>query len=400
MTKAAVSFETPSRRALLAGLLAWTMVSATASVGVLSVMATFIIEDFGITRTQFGVLVTSLTAGAAVASPIAGRIVDRVGGRNAVLAVFVGSSSAALIFATAPVFAMMFLGSALALVVAGANPGTNKLLASLAPAGRQGFVAGIKQTGPQVGSLLAGLLAPLGAATLGWRPTIALLALLSLAAVPLVLAVIPPDELVGRAAMKTQGPLPGGIRWLAVLALFLGLGNSSMLFLPLFVEEELGQANYVAGLVVALRAGVAIFGRIAWARTAERTESSWIPTAVIGALSVVSAVAMLLAARAGIGWAWIGAVIAGLASGSWTAVGVITIITMVGPGTAGRATGLVWLGFLGGLAIGPPIYGWTVDQTGSYITMWWLVAAAFALMTLGAVLWGRMLGKRLRLETG
>jgi MFS family permease len=356
-------------------------------------MATFIIDDFGITRAQFGVLVTSLTAGGAIASPFAGRIVDRVGGRTAMLAVFVGAAGAVTVYALAPAFAVMFLGSAIALAVAGANPGTNKLIASYAPAGKRGLVVGIKQTGPQVGSLLAGLLAPLGAAALGWRPTIALLAVLSLLAIPVVLAVVPTDERVSRREVREQGPLPGGIRWLAVLALLLGMGNSSLLFLPLFVEEQLGQTNHVAGLAVALRAGVAIFGRIAWARAAERSESRWTPTAIIGGLSVVSAGAMLLAVAGGMGWVWVGVVIAGLASGSWTAVGVITIISLVGAQAAGRATGFVWLGFLGGLAIGPPLYGWTVDLTDSYVTMWWLVAAAFSLMALGALGWGRALGR-------
>ncbi len=44
----------------------------------------------------------------------------------------------------------------------------------------------------------------------------------------------------------------------------------------------------------------------------------------------------------------------------------------------GRATGMVMLGFLGGLTVGAPLMGWVVDVTENYV-VGWLMLGAFAL---------------------
>mgnify|MGYP001822609823 CR=1 FL=1 len=73
-------FTSPARRLVFGGFLMWMMVSATATVITLPVLATFIIDDFGISRSEFGTIgsVTGLLA--AVTSPFAGRLTDRIGG--------------------------------------------------------------------------------------------------------------------------------------------------------------------------------------------------------------------------------------------------------------------------------------------------------------------------------
>lgn len=380
-------------RALLGALLSWAMAAATASIVTLPVVASFIIDDFDITRAEFGFLITSLTVGGAVASPYAGRIADRIGGRNAMIAVFVSAATAAVLYAVAPVFGAMFAGSAVALTGAAANPGTNKLIAEHAPVGQQGFLTGIKQTGPQIGSFLAGVLAPIGAASLGWRPTVALIALLTLAPIPLVLAFIPADVRISAAEERARPPLPPGIGWLGLIAALVGIGSSSSFLLPLFVEEGLGQGNRAGGAAAALQGAVAIFGRVAWARAAEQIRSPWLPSALIGVLAIVSVSLMVAAISFGIGWMWIGTVISAISSSSWTAVGALAVITLVGARAAGRATGLVWLGFLGGLGIGPPFYGWLVDRTGTYSWTWFSAGVVFVLLVVATVAWGRALGR-------
>ena len=50
---------------------------------------------------------------------------------------------------------------------------------------------------------------------------------------------------------------------------------------------------------------------------------------------------------------------------------------------------VVLLGFLTGLGIGPPIYGATVDATGSYTAMWLLSIGAAATTVVLVSLWQR-----------
>jgi cyanate permease len=69
---------------------------------------------------------------------------------------------------------------------------------------------------------------------------------------------------------------------------------------------------------------------------------------------------------------------------------MLAVINDAGAGT-GRASGIVLFGFLTGLGIGPPIYGATVDATGSYTAMW-VMSIGAAAITVGIVwLWRRTL---------
>ncbi|HSM43636.1 MAG TPA: hypothetical protein VK969_01325, partial [Acidimicrobiia bacterium] len=45
----------------------------------------------------------------------------------------------------------------------------------------------------------------------------------------------------------------------------------------------------------------------------------------------------------------------------------------------GRASGVVLLGFLSGLGIGAPIFGYSIDRLGTYVPGWTAVAAVFLL---------------------
>ena len=52
------------------------------------------------------------------------------------------------------------------------------------------------------------------------------------------------------------------------------------------------------------------------------------------------------------------------------------------------------LGFLAGLGAAPTLYGWTVDATGSYTTMWVVSMVSFAAAALLAAGWLRRLQRR------
>jgi predicted MFS family arabinose efflux permease len=383
-------FASPARRLMFGGFLMWVMVAATATVITLPVLASFIIDDFGISRSEFGTIGSVAGLLAAVASPFAGRLADRIGGRNTAMIVLVGATMAALLFSVAPVFGAMFAGAVVAAVTgSGGNPGTNKLIAAFVEPGRRGFTTGLKQTGPQVGSFLAGMLAPWGATTLGWRPTMAVTAILF--ALPLVVLrrVIPADRPQRRRRAEPAGAMPAGIWWVTVYGSLLGLGGSATFLFPLFVEESLGQTPQVAGVAAAVLGAVAIVGRLQWARTAEHQASPAPTLALLAALSVGSTGLMLASMSYGIGWMWAGTVVLGLSSSSWTSVGAMAVIGIAGAPAAGRASGIVWFGFLAGLGLGPPMYGFIVDETGSYAGMWWLALAAYALAAGVAAAWWR-----------
>lgn len=371
-------------------VLMWAMVSATAAVAVLSVLATFIIEDLSISRGQYGLLLASVTAITAVASPAAGRVTDRIGGRNAVIVVYASSALALLVFSVAPVFVAMFVGSLVGAGGAAANPSTNKLIATYTVAGRRGVAIGIKQAGPQVGGFAAGLLAPWGATTIGWRPTVVITALAAAVGIAFVVQLIPADPPLASRRSRSLLPLPHDVRWVAGYGFLIAVGGSAAFFVPLFAEEAVGLSPQMGGLAAALIGAVAILGRLAWARLSVSSVRFLWPLAIIAALSALGAAAFLASIAVGPGSMWVGAVLIGLSSSSWTSVGSLAVMSIAGAERAGQATGFVWLGFLAGLAVGPPVFGWTVDRTGSYAWMWVIALVAFiAGAALMAAWWAR-----------
>ena len=357
----------------------------------IGLLASELIDDFDISRAQIGLLIAVTGVLAAAASPGAGRVTDLIGGRWAAVWVFAAGGAGFLLMAAAPVYAIMLVAAVVVAVSeAGGNPATNKLIAQHIPAGRRSTVTGIKQSGVQVGVFFGGLLVPLGAETLGWRTTLALVALIPIAALPVLFAVVPGDR-PAQSAHGAPGPhrLPSAVWWLAAYGTLLGFGGAVTFLVPLFVEESLGLTPRVGGAAAAVIALAAIVGRMLWARAAERGRRYAGSLVWIAGLSVGALGALFASTWVGTWLMWTGAVALGLSASSWNAVGMLAVMDSSGSGQEGRASGVVMLGFLAGFGLGPPLFGWTVDQTSSYTTMWVIALVSIGLAGLVAMAWRR-----------
>ena len=78
-----------TRRFAFSSLLFVAMGAATFTAASLGILATFIIDDLAISRAELGVVLAVVNIAAAVLSPVAGRITDRIGGKAAIVALFV-----------------------------------------------------------------------------------------------------------------------------------------------------------------------------------------------------------------------------------------------------------------------------------------------------------------------
>ncbi len=325
--------------------------------------------------------------GAALLSPVVGRFTDRVGGKAALLTVTLVGTASYAIYGVAGSLAVLVLGSVLgSLSQAGGNPSTNKLIAENLPSGAQGVVTGIKQSGVQVFRFVGGLVMPSLAISFGRMTAYMAVAAVAIA-VGVVAAVTLPTPAPGDGAGERVGGggpvVPVDIWWIAAYGFIMGFAGSSTFLYVLFTQEQLGQSIVVGGLVAAVVGLVAIPSRILWARHAERSQNIRGPLMSISFISIAAA-GSLVVADAGVWWfVWIAAVLTAVGSSSWNSVGMLGLIVIAGRDVAGRASGIVLFGFLAGIGTGPPLFGWIVDSTGSYTTVWWLAAAgSFA----GAVL--------------
>ncbi len=372
---------------MFVALLFSAMGAATLAAPALGIVATFIIEELDISRGLLGwVLATSIIL-AAVLSPITGHVVDRVGGKVALIGLFLLSTITFATFGLAPAVAVMFVAAAMSgIAQSSANPSTNTLIGEHLPTGERGVVTGFKQSGVQAAITLAGLTLPSLAIAYGWRTALLVVAAFPLFGAVIALAVIPrPDHAARRA--RAGGRLPRSVPWLATYGALFGFSGAVTFFVALFAEESLGLDPRIGGLAVTVIGIVAFAGRIGWARFAERRREYRAPLGWLAMLGVAASVLMLGATT--IPWLlWPGAVLTGAGSSSWNSVGMLAVIDEAGAAT-GRASGIVLFGFLGGLGIGPPIFGATVDATGSYTTMW-LLSIATAALSFGVVwLWRR-----------
>jgi predicted MFS family arabinose efflux permease len=361
------------------------MAASTFGLVVFAVLASELISAFAIERWQVGALVTATTISGALISPSIGSFTDRIGARNATVATLIISGFALAAMAVSPTFWLLALFALIGGIgQAIANPATNKLISMHAASGSRGVITGIKQSGVQVGTFLGGLTLPVIATTFGWRWAVGVFAAAALLGGMVASAVLPDDiesepHLVSADTSDTMPPV---IRSLAVYGFLLGFaGTAIFTYLPLYAEEILGFSRATAGYIVAFLGSVGVVGRIGWGRISEHRLGAMRSLRIIAVLSALAALMMIAAAS--VPWVvWVAAALAGLSASSWNAVGMLAVIGAVPTRLAGRGSGFVLLGFLMGLGIGAPAFGYSVDRLGTYTPGWIAISVVFLIALL------------------
>lgn len=395
------------RRSTLVAVLVATMTATSFQIFALSVLAIELITDLDLSRAELGLIGSVNTMTGALTAPLSGRLTDRVGPWAAAV-------SGMLISAIG--MAMMALsGSAAALAVSAlvsgvpqgwGNPATNALIAERIAPGVRGTITGVKQSGVQFGVFLSGLTLPTLALWLGWRGAVWVYAAV-FALVAILTAVLlprrptagtssPPASGDGSIADRagSTGAEPAGavdavtgmdpwIWRLAGYALLSGtVGGTIGRFFPLWAEEAVGMTTRSAGFLVAVTGMLGIVARIVAGRVAEDAVSP--PRLLRGLAAIGGLYGLVLVATPWIGsWIlWPATALNAVGIGAWNAVAMLAIIMVVPRRLAGRASGVVMLGFLGGLSLGSPVAGWAVDRWSSYQPVWGVCVMLSALAVL------------------
>lgn len=367
------------------------MVATAFQIFVLAVLASTLIDEFDLTRFEIGLIGSLNTAIGAFTAPLTGRLTDRIGPRQSTIAAQLIVACGFVVMATASSVAQLIVSAIILGVPQGwGNPSTNALIAERVPPGERGTVTGIKQSGVQLGIFLAGATLPWLSGAFGWRGAMWLYAGIygALALLPLTL----PSRVSAftgqaAAAVTDQDAKPYDMRavWLLAAYAFLmgNVGGGVARFLALFAEEEVGMSASAAGWVIAISGLAGMAARVMAGRLAE---SRFTPLPMLSGLAVIGAlvpILLMLVLTTGSWLLWPIAVLFAIGHGAWNAVAMLAIIIGVPKADAGRASGAVMFGFLGGLAIGAPIAGLVIDATNSYQPVWF---AAFVLSAASAVL--------------
>jgi len=382
------------------------MTAGTVLYSGLAVLASAIIDDLGISRAQLGLILTMFSLLSAVASPSVGRVVDRFGTRSGMLGIFASGVAGYLLFAlTGGVGGLIAAAVVLTVAQALANPATNKLIAERFEPKWRGLVTGIKQSGVQLGTFIAGITFPAIEARFGWRAvglalaaTFGAVLLYSFAVLPREVAA--PDEsgpapepvVDDSSVAATRAALPALTWWLTGYAFLMGFGGSPMFsFFPLFAEEVVGVSAGRAGLIVGIAGLFGGASRILWSVLAGRRGEFSLPLLMISGGAVVAGILTVSSGSAGVVTLWFAALLGWMSISAWNSVAMLAIITEAGADAAGRASGYVLFGFLGGLAGSPPLFGWSVDRFDTYVPGFIACTVCFVLASL------LMLGYRRRI---
>ena len=358
-----------------------------------AVLAGFFIDEFDLSRGQIGLLLTMFALAGAVGSPILGRVADTIGGRRMLAAHFAIASLAILAIAASTGYAWLVASVAVAgISAASANPTTNKLIAALVPPDRIAAVIGVKQSSGLLGVFAAGVFLPATSLAVGWRPAVALAALLPLAGWIATLLVISQDNAprIRPVRVRARGRQDTAVRWLMADAFLMGAGTAALMgFLPLYAQQSAGMGAASAGLLAGTAGGVGVVGRIVWAWQSERARNLTTPLGVLALLSAGSAVTIWARVATGDWLLWVGAVAAGASLMAWNAVGMVAVVAIADPDETGRASGMVIGAFLGGMIPTPFLFGFIVDQTGTFAWGWAAVTLIFSAAALTTLLWRR-----------
>ncbi|WP_419842854.1 MFS transporter [Candidatus Poriferisodalis sp.] len=400
----------PLQRHGLNFVLVATMVLGPIPMMLPAVLAVELIAELGITTGAFSVALTANTIVAALFAPLSGRLTDRIGPKLSTVAT-VGTAGVGMLgmaFAT-NLWVLMASAAFAGLGQGWCNPATNKLIAVRVPAGRRGTITGLKQSGVMLGIFLSGATLPTLAVWFGWRTAIGIYGAAALAFALGTSWLMRPDHPApadGKADDSEAGyEAPAGavfavspkrvhpepvqmsnaerlfiikIAWFSLLmgSVVGGVGR----FQVLFTEEVLGWTNFWAGMASALAGITAAVSRVWWARLTEARVPPASALVVQSAFTVVAMALLLAAAPIHSGLIWAMSLLAGFTMMSWNAVVMLAVITGVPVAVAGRASGIVMLGFMSGLSIGGLAAGYVIEWTGSYDAVW----MAFVVCAAGA----------------
>jgi MFS family permease len=365
-----------------------TQTAAAMALAAVPVLATEIARDSGVPASAVGAYSALVFAAAMISSAASGSLIARLGALRANQAVVCASGLALLV--TLPASLPAVVAGAL-LVGFGYGPNTpsgSQVLASVTPPSRRGVVFSIKQSGAQLGAMLAGLVLPWVAVASGWRAAMVSATVLILAA---ALAVQPLHRRVAPRRPGTQ-TVPGApspfTAMRAVLAttalrrltgaafVLMALHAAFQTFTVAFLVEHVGLGLTTAGGLFAALAGAGGVARIVLGWTADRLAR---PRTVLVQASLVGAAACLLFAAFDASWspaAMAGAcVVAGAASAGWYGVFLAEVARQAPSDGVGLATGGALFFVYASIVAGPLAFSAVVALTGSWPA---------ALVTLGA----------------
>jgi len=346
-------------------------------------------REFAWTRAQVN-LAVSLGAISGLASPLIGRILDRVGARPVMVVSLVLVSIGFLLRAFIDELWQLYV---LSTVVAIGNSGATVLVAgrlvSLWFPKTRGRMMGIVTAGNNFGGLTMVPLAAMVISFAGWRWGFAsfgiLMAVLSVIAF-VVIRDRPPEQHDGPGAAPRQRAVLAGLtvrnalRTRSFYLLTAGISAGSFTYSVVLTQliphlENEGLSRGAASAALSVMAGFGLASKLIFGRASESLTARY---AFIVSLAIQGAGLLLFVVAGGTPVVWLAVIVFGLGFGGMGALIPLTIAESFGMRAFGAIMGLVTMIGVAPQLIGPPVTGLLFASTGSYSIAFLAVVAFFA----------------------
>jgi len=248
------------------------------------------------------------------------------------------------------------------------NPAGAQILASRTSPRTAGTIMAVRQTGVPLGGMLAGAVAPVVAVRYGWEQAIAVFA----AGSAMLAGGLLPTTRWLNGDMHGDGSRPRGklepirrllhIRGMGSIIAAATVFSAALVclrtFLAVYLVKDLGFSVAVAGLAFSVSQAAGMVGQLGWALLSDRLLAPHATMCVIGFF--IAGAGALIATFSG-NWSW-GAICAVTVVYGAGAAGFVPLVLgevarRAEPGQVGAVTSAANLFLLGGVVVGPMLFG-------------------------------------------
>lgn len=356
-------------------------------------LAPFIQPDMRLTAAQIGLLCSAITLGCMVIQIPAGISGDRFGPKWVMILGLLLIGGAAIFLSSVH----SYRGAFSLLVLLGMGIGCNQAPASKAiltwfPSKGRATAMGFKQTGINMGAVLASLLLPLIALQFNnWRISFRVAGLASVFSAVLLMLFYkerqtPPVDSFRPLFSKKGTLLERDFLLVCFAGVFLMASQYSFsTYFLLYATKTLHLPITHSGTLLALAFGAGAVARVGWGLVSDylfrgRRKSVITLIGIIGAVTACGFVLLRLHPSTWLIYPF--TILFGLSGIGWNAIYLTMVGEFPGERLAGIATSLSFLISNLGPLLGPPLFGYFIDVTGGYALSWFFVACCMAVVAL------------------
>ena len=359
-------------------------------------LAPLIQPELGLSSAQIGFLCSAITMGSMAMQIPAGVLCDLIGVKwvMGLGLVLMGGASISMSWVhsyTGAFLLLMLLGIGIGCIQA---PASKAIMTWFSAKGRA-TAMGIKQTGINIGGILASVLLPALALQFNsWRFSFKVAGVASLFSALLLFTfykeTYPSSEGFFRMPFLRRNLLPlllqgDFVRICLSGILLMATQYSFTTYFMLYATRVLKLPIHQSGILLGLAFGTVAFGRIGWSLLSDYLlggERKPI-LILIGILAALTSPAfILLRFSPSKELIYLLVIFFGLTGIGWNAIYLTMVGEISGKEMTGIATGISFLISNLGVVIGPPLFGYFIDATGEYHLSWILIGFCMAMVAL------------------